>query len=119
MLLVLRELILRFFKRINNIDKIVSAPTKKSSVLIKSLYENIIKKVHTSEKLEESEMAKIIENTQRDINISFINEVVMICNKLKIDSSKVLKLASTKWNFLKFTPGLVGGHCKIIILHIN
>ena len=56
-------------------------------------------------------MAKIIENTQRDINISFINEVVMICNKLKIDSSKVLKLASTKWNFLKFTPGLVGGHC--------
>ena len=97
--------------RINNIDKIVSAPTKKSSSLIKILYQNIIKKVHTSEKLEESEMAKIIENTQRDINISFINEVVMICNKLKIDSSKVLKLASTKWNFLKFTPGLVGGHC--------
>ena len=97
--------------RINNIDKIVSAPTKKSSSLIKILYQNIIKKVHTSEKLEESEMAKIIENTQRDINISFINEVVMICNKLKIDSSQVLKLASTKWNFLKFTPGLVGGHC--------
>ena len=98
-------------KRINNIDKIVSAPTKKSSSLIKILYQNIIKKVHTSERLEESEMAKIIENTQRDINISFINEVVMICNKLKIDSSQVLKLASTKWNFLKFTPGLVGGHC--------
>jgi UDP-N-acetyl-D-galactosamine dehydrogenase len=97
--------------RINNIDKIVSAPTKKSSLLIKSLYKNIIKKVHTSEKLEESEMAKIIENSQRDINIAFINEVVMICNKLNIDPSKVLKLASTKWNFLKFSPGLVGGHC--------
>ena len=55
-------------------------------------------------------MAKIIENTQRDINISFINEVVMICNKLKMNSSQVLKLASTS-NFLKFAPGLVGGHC--------
>ena len=97
--------------QIHNIDKIVSTSTNKSSNLIKNLYENIIKKVHTSEKLEESEMAKIIENAQRDINIAFINEIVMICNKLKIDSSKVLKLASTKWNFLKFTPGLVGGHC--------
>ena len=56
-------------------------------------------------------MAKIIENSQRDINIAFINEIVMICNKLNIDSSKVLKLASTNGIFLKFSPGLVGGHC--------
>ena len=97
--------------QINNIDKIVSAPTKKASLVIQRLYQNIIKNVHVSTKLEESEMAKIIENTQRDINIAFINEVVMICNKLKIDADKVLKLASTKWNFLQFTPGLVGGHC--------
>ena len=56
-------------------------------------------------------MAKIIENTQRDINIAFINEISIICNKLTFNFKNVLKLASTKWNFLKFNPGLVGGHC--------
>ncbi len=56
-------------------------------------------------------MAKIIENTQRDINIAFINEISIICNKLNLNFKNVLKLASTKWNFLKFNPGLVGGHC--------
>ena len=56
-------------------------------------------------------MAKIIENTQRDINIAFINEISIICNKLNLNFKNVLKLASTKWNFLKFKPGLVGGHC--------
>ena len=98
-------------KKIHNIDKIVSATNKKAAYVIKDLYKNIIKRVHISEKLEESEMAKIIENSQRDINIGFINEVVMICNNLNIDADKVIELASTKWNFLKFKPGLVGGHC--------
>ena len=96
--------------QINNIDKIVSATSERAANLVMNLYKNIIKKVHISSKLEESEMAKIIENTQRDINIAFINEVAIICNKLNIDTSKVLELAGTKWNFLRFTPGLVG-HC--------
>ena len=56
-------------------------------------------------------MAKIIENTQRDINIAFINEISIICKKLNLNFQNVMKLASTKWNFLRFTPGLVGGHC--------
>lgn len=97
--------------RINNIDKIISVSNKSFAYLIKSLYRTIIKRVHTSSVLEESELAKIIENAQRDINIGFINEIVMICHKLNIDPNKVINLASTKWNFLKFRPGLVGGHC--------
>ena len=97
--------------RINNIDKIISVSNKNFALLIKSLYKTIIKRVHTSNVLEESELAKIIENAQRDINIGFINEIVMICHKLNIDPSRVINLASTKWNFLKFRPGLVGGHC--------
>tara|TARA_B100000989_G_C19518096_1_gene462727 strand:+ start:1035 stop:2273 length:1239 start_codon:yes stop_codon:yes gene_type:complete len=97
--------------RINNIDKIISVSNKSFANLIKSLYKTIIKRVHTSSVLEESELAKIIENAQRDINIGFINEIVMICHKLNIDPNKVINLASTKWNFLKFRPGLVGGHC--------
>ena len=59
----------------------------------------------------EGTLAKVIENAQRDINIAFINELALIFNKLNIDLNDVLKAASTKWNFLKFKPGLVGGHC--------
>ena len=58
-----------------------------------------------------AEAAKVIENTQRDINIAFINELVLIFSRLKINTSEVLKAAETKWNFAKFQPGLVGGHC--------
>ena len=56
-------------------------------------------------------MAKLLENSQRDINIAFMNEILKICEKLKIDFNETFNAASTKWNFLKFTPGLVGGHC--------
>ena len=79
--------------------------------IFKKLYSKIVNKIHLSNSIEDAEMAKIIENTQRDINIAFINEISIICNKLNLNFKNVLKLASTKWNFLKFNPGLVGGHC--------
>ena len=56
-------------------------------------------------------MAKVLENTQRDLNIALMNEVAIICNKLNVDTKDVIETAGTKWNFAKFTPGLVGGHC--------
>ena len=65
----------------------------------------------SDQSLKEAEMSKVIENVQRDINIAFMNEIFLISNKLKIDFFKVIRLASTKWNFLNFNPGLVGGHC--------
>ena len=58
-----------------------------------------------------AETSKLIENSQRDLNVAFVNEIAIICDKLKIKSSEALNLASTKWNFLNFKPGLVGGHC--------
>jgi UDP-N-acetyl-D-galactosamine dehydrogenase len=67
--------------------------------------------VHRAESIKVAEAAKVIENSQRDINIAFMNELSIIFNKMGIDTKAVLKAAGTKWNFLKFTPGLVGGHC--------
>jgi UDP-N-acetyl-D-galactosamine dehydrogenase len=99
------------FYTIKNIDKIVSSSSKKSVNFLKKLYSKIINKTHISYSIEDAEMAKIIENTQRDINIAFINEISIICNKLNLNFKNVIRLASTKWNFLKFKPGLVGGHC--------
>ena len=99
------------------IDKIVSSSSSKSVNFLKKLYSKIVNKIHLSNSIEDAEMAKIIENTQRDINIAFINEISIICNKLNLNFKNVLKLASTKWNFLKFNPGLVGGHC-IVLTHI-
>ena len=99
------------FYTIKNIDKIVSSTSKNSVNFLKKLYSKIINKTHTSYSIEDAEMAKIIENTQRDINIAFINEISIICNKLNLNFKNVMRLASTKWNFLKFKPGLVGGHC--------
>jgi UDP-N-acetyl-D-galactosamine dehydrogenase len=98
-------------KTLYNIDKIVSGSNKYSTDLVKRLYKKIIKKVHVAKNILIAETAKVIENCQRDINIAFINEIALICNKLKISTHEVLRLASTKWNFLKFKPGLVGGHC--------
>ena len=96
---------------LTNIDKIVSGDSAKTSIAIKNLYSKIIKKVHIASSIKTAETAKIIENTQRDINIALINEVTLICKKMNIDIYDVLKMANTKWNFLNFTPGLVGGHC--------
>ena len=100
-------------KKLNNINKIFSTETnnKKKINEIKSIYKLISKNIIFSNKIAESETAKVIENIQRDLNIAFYNEVLMVCDKLKLNFNEVIKLASSKWNFLKFNPGLVGGHC--------
>ena len=80
--------------------------------IIAKVYELIIEAgVYKAESIKVAEAAKVIENSQRDINIAFINELSLIFDKLGIDTSFVLKAASTKWNFITFYPGLVGGHC--------
>ncbi len=96
---------------LKNIDKIISCSSPSGLKILEKVYSKIINKIHLSKSIEDAEMAKIIENTQRDINIAFINEISIICQKLNLNFKNVLKLASTKWNFLRFTPGLVGGHC--------
>lgn len=97
---------------LTNIPKVVSGSNKKITNFIKKLYQLIIvKPIHVAPTIKIAEGAKIIENTQRDLNIALANEFLMIFDRLKIDYNEVYKAASTKWNFLKFTPGLVGGHC--------
>ena len=100
------------FHTVNNIIKVVSAKNKKISLKIKNLYQSIVKpKIFVASSILVAETSKIIENVQRDINIALINELSLICKKLKINTREVLKASETKWNFLKFRPGLVGGHC--------
>ena len=98
---------------INNINKIVSINTK--NILIKkkifSVYKIVSKKIIYSKNIKSAETAKVIENIQRDLNIALMNEILLICKRLKIDFKEVIRLAETKWNFMKFNPGLVGGHC--------
>ena len=97
---------------ISNIKKITSGSTPKISDLIDNLYnEIIIAGTHKASSIKVAEAAKVIENTQRDINIALINELSMIFSKLNIDTKEVLDAAGSKWNFLNFKPGLVGGHC--------
>ena len=64
-----------------------------------------------SNSIENAEMSKVIENIQRDVNIAFMNEILMVCERLNLNFNEVIGLAKTKWNFLNFSPGLVGGHC--------
>ena len=98
---------------INNINKIVSIETNNSIVKRKifSIYKLVSKKIIYSKSIKSAETAKVIENIQRDLNIALMNEILLICKKLKIDFKEVIRLAGTKWNFMKFNPGLVGGHC--------
>ena len=99
-------------KTIKDIIKITSALDEETLEKIDTLYKKIIiAGTHQTESIRIAEAAKIIENTQRDVNIALINEFSMIFNKLNIDTKQVLKAASSKWNFLPFEPGLVGGHC--------
>jgi len=100
-------------KKIHNINKLVSASNKKALSIIKKVYELVVTdaKVITTKSIIVAESAKIIENTQRDLNIALINEFSLILKKLNVSRSEVLKAAKTKWNFLDFHPGLVGGHC--------
>jgi UDP-N-acetyl-D-glucosamine/UDP-N-acetyl-D-galactosamine dehydrogenase len=97
---------------LEKICKIVSSNNNQISKFLKKLYrEIIIAKVVIAKDIKTAEAAKVIENTQRDINIAFINELSIIFNKLNIRTLDVLNVAKTKWNFLNFKPGLVGGHC--------
>lgn len=97
---------------LTSIVKVTSGCDEESSEIIAKTYELIIKAgVHRSSSIRVAEAAKIIENTQRDINIAFMNELSLIFNRMGINTYEVLEAAGTKWNFLKFYPGLVGGHC--------
>lgn len=98
--------------RLETITKIVSGMDEESLEEIAKTYELVVDAgVYKAESIKVAEAAKVIENSQRDINIAFMNELSIIFNKMGIDTQSVLKAAGTKWNFLKFYPGLVGGHC--------
>lgn len=97
---------------VTNIKKVTSGSTPEIASLVDKLYQEIIiAGTHKAESIKVAEAAKVIENTQRDLNIALINELALIFNKIGIDTEDVLKAAGTKWNFLPFRPGLVGGHC--------
>lgn len=97
---------------VTKIKKIISASSPKALEIVEAVYSKIIKAgVYKASSIKVAEAAKVIENTQRDINIAFVNELLMLFNKMNIDANEVLDAASTKWNFLGFRPGLVGGHC--------
>ena len=97
---------------LENIKKIVIGSNIYSLNKINSLYKNVIKAgIYRAESIKVAEAAKVIENTQRDLNIALVNEFSLIFDKLNIKTNQVLNAAATKWNFIKFSPGLVGGHC--------
>lgn len=98
--------------RLETIKKIVSGMDEETLDTVAKVYELVVEAgVHRAESIKVAEAAKVIENSQRDINIAFMNELSIIFNKMGIDTKSVLEAAGTKWNFLKFYPGLVGGHC--------
>jgi UDP-N-acetyl-D-galactosamine dehydrogenase len=98
--------------RLETIVKVVSGMDEESLDIIAKVYELVVEAgVYRAESIRVAEAAKVIENAQRDINIAFMNELSILFNKLGIDTRSVLEAAKTKWNFLDFTPGLVGGHC--------
>ncbi len=99
-------------RRLTNIKKITSGSTPAAADFVDSLYQSIITAgTHRAPSMKVAEAAKVIENTQRDVNIALVNELAMIFNKMGVDTNAVLEAAGTKWNFLPFRPGLVGGHC--------
>lgn len=98
--------------RISDVIKVTSGSTPRVADLIDALYNQIISVgTHKAESIRVAEAAKVIENTQRDLNIALVNELAIIFNRMGIDTEAVLQAAGTKWNFLPFRPGLVGGHC--------
>ena len=97
---------------LEKIIKVVSAQDDASLEIVANTYELVVKAgIHRASSIKVAEAAKVIENTQRDLNIALMNELALIFNRLGIDTKSVLDAAGTKWNFLKFSPGLVGGHC--------
>jgi len=98
--------------RVTNILKVTSGSTPETADYVDAIYRRVITVgTHKASSIQVAEAAKVIENTQRDVNIALINELAIIFNRLGIDTDEVLKAAGTKWNFLPFRPGLVGGHC--------
>jgi UDP-N-acetyl-D-galactosamine dehydrogenase len=98
--------------RLTNIKKITSGSTPEAAEFVDALYSRIVTAgTHKASSIAVAEAAKVIENTQRDVNIALINELALIFNRLGIDTQEVLEAAGSKWNFLPFRPGLVGGHC--------
>lgn len=94
------------------IKKVVSGQNPETLEIVATVYESVVTAgVHRASSIKVAEAAKVIENTQRDLNIALMNELALIFDRMGIDTSEVLAAAGTKWNFLKFTPGLVGGHC--------
>ena len=99
-------------RTVTKIFKVTSGSTPEAAEIIDNLYKEVITAgTHKAPSIKVAEAAKVIENSQRDINIAFVNELAKIFNKLEIDTHAVLEAAGTKWNFLPFKPGLVGGHC--------
>lgn len=97
---------------LTNVMKVVSGDTPQTLEAVASMYESIVEPgVHRCSSIKAAEACKVIENTQRDLNIALMNELAIIFDRIGIDTSEVLRAAGTKWNFLKFSPGLVGGHC--------
>jgi len=97
---------------LEKITKIVSGSDQQTTRLLAGVYGKVVKAgIHAASSIKVAEAAKVIENTQRDLNIALMNELAMIFDRIGISTREVLKAAGTKWNFLKFTPGLVGGHC--------
>ena len=98
---------------VDKITKILAIKSNNSSIIKRTIavYKKITKKLKLSKSIEDAETAKVIENVQRDLNIALMNDILMFTKKLKLNYTNILDLASTKWNFLKFNPGLVGGHC--------
>jgi len=99
-------------RRFENILKIVSGDTLQTLDIVDGVYKSVVRAgTYRAPSIRVAEFAKVLENTQRDINIALINEIALICDRLGIDTQDVLTAAGTKWNFLPFRPGLVGGHC--------
>ena len=96
---------------LKKIEKIIAYPHNFRLKEVIKLYNYVSKKIILTKDIKEAETAKVIENIQRDVNIGLINEIYIVCKKLNINFNNVIKLASTKWNFIKYKPGLVGGHC--------
>ncbi len=97
---------------LSRIKKVTSGSTPKAAEIVDSLYQSIIQAgTHKAPSIKVAEAAKAIENAQRDLNISFVNELALIFDRMQIDTHEVLDAAATKWNFINFKPGLVGGHC--------
>jgi UDP-N-acetyl-D-galactosamine dehydrogenase len=96
---------------LDKIAKVIAGDSPQTTARMTAVYSRISKSIHVAESIKVAEAAKVIENTQRDLNIALVNELVVIFERLGIKTSDVLRAAETKWNFLKFKPGLVGGHC--------